>query len=148
MYNSNNIIVDNYIPYYPKEKKYLHDTLLIGKYETIMKDLQNYFANVKILNFDIIHHESRGDLLKHNVEYYQQIKQEDFENIPENDQYNFISSAIKSKRDDIYIQKKVMKKHFIDQETKQNLKNQNIFVSSMEKRAYKKKLNREYSSCW
>ena len=103
---------------------------------------------MKILNFDIINHESRGDLLTNNIEYYQQIKQEDFENIPENDEYNFISSAIKSKRNDIYIQKKVMKKHFIDEKSKQNLKNQNIFLSSMEKCPYKKKLNKEYSSCW
>ena len=145
---TNDIIVNSYIRYYPKEKKYLHHTLLIGKYESIKKNLHDYFENVKILNFDIINHESRGDLLTNNIEYYQQIKQEDFENIPENDEYNFISSAIKSKRNDIYIQKKVMKKHFIDEKSKQNLKNQNIFLSSMEKCAYKKKLNKEYSSCW
>ena len=114
----NDIVVNSYIPYYPKEKKCLYDTLLIGKYESLKKNLHDYFENVKILNFDIINHESRGDLLTNNIEYYQQIKQEDFENIPENDEYNFISSAIKSKRNDIYIQKKVMKKHFIDEKSK------------------------------
>ena len=145
---TNDIVVNSYIPYYPKEKKCLHDTLLIGKYESLKKNLHDYFENVKILNFDVINHQSRGDLLTNNIEYYQQIKQEDFENIPENDEYNFISSAIKSKRNDIYIQKKVMKKHFTDEKIKQKLKNQNIFLSSMGKRAYKKKLNREYSSCW
>ena len=48
-----------------------------------------------------------------------------------------VSLAIKSERDDIYIKKDVMKKHFIDEKTKENLKNRNIFVSAMEKKAYK-----------
>ena len=56
---------------------------------------------MKILNFDIIHHKSRGDVLTNDIKYYQQIKQENFENIPRNNEYNFISQAIKSERDDI-----------------------------------------------
>ena len=146
--NKNVIVVNSYIPYYPEEKNCLHDTLLIGKYERIKQDLRCYFINVKILNFDIIHHKSRGDVLTNDIKYYQQIKQENFENIPRNNEYNFISQAIKSERDDIYIKKDVMKKHFIDEKTKENLKNRNIFVSAMEKKAYKKALNRKYSTCW
>ena len=149
MFNNNNIVVNRYIPYYPKEKTCLHDTLLIGKYERIKQDLPDYFFNVKILNFNIIHHESRGDPLTHDKKYYQQIHEEHFKNIPkEDDRYNFISNAIKSRRDDIYIQKDVIKKHFIDEEIKEKFRRKGIFLSSMEKRAYEKKLNRKYSNCW
>ena len=124
MFNNNIIIVNSYIPYYPKEKNCLHHTLLIEKYKRIQKDLQGYFLNVKLTNFDIIHHESRA---------------ENFKNIPNQDEYNFISSAIKSRRDDIYIQRNVMKKHFLNPEIKEKFKANNIFLSRMEKNAHEKK---------
>ena len=148
MFNNNIIIVNSYIPYYPKEKNCLHHTLLIEKYKRIQKDLQGYFLNVKLTNFDIIHHESRGDVLEHSLKYYQQTHAENFKNIPNQDEYNFISSAIKSRRDDIYIQRNVMKKHFLNPEIKEKFKANNIFLSRMEKNAHEKKIKKKYSECW
>ena len=146
MFNNNKILVNTYIPYYPEEKTCLHDTLLIERYKRIKQDLADYFLNVKILNFDIIHHESRGNPLTYDRKYYQQIHEKHFKNIPKkDDRYDFISNAIKSKRDDIYIQKDVIKKHFIDEEIKEKFKRKGIFLSSMEKKAHEKKLKYSYS---
>ena len=139
MFNNNIIAVNDYIPYYPKEKNCLHHTLLTEKYKKIQKDLPNYFHNVHLTNFDIIHHESRGDVLEHTLKYYQQIHAKNFENISNQDEYDFISSAIKSRRDDIYIQKDVMKKHFVNPQIKEKFKANNIFLSRMEKDAHEKK---------
>ena len=128
-------MVDTYIPYYPKEKTCLHDTLLIGKYERILQDLPDYFFNVKTLNFDIIHHESRGDPLPHSREYYQQIREEHFKNIrKEDDRYNFIRNAIKSRIDDIFIQKDIMKK------LKKNLEKKVFFYHRWKKKCMKEKI--------
>ena len=149
MFNNNNIVVNKYIPYYPKEKTCLHDTLLIGKYERIKQDLPDYFCNVKIHNFDIIHNESRGDPLTYNRKYYQQIHTQHFGNIPEeNDRCNFKNNAIKSRRSDIYIQKDLMKKHFVGEELKEKFRRKGIFLSSMDKNAHRKKLTKEYFSYW
>ena len=149
MFNSDIITVNSYIPYYPKQKSCLHDTLLIEKYKKIQQNLQDYFINVQLTNFDIIHHESRGDPLQRSVKYYQKIRQENFENIPKQDEHNFISSAIRTKRDDIYIEKDVMKKHFINEEVKEKFRKKGIFLSSVEKRvAYKKRVNKKYSDSW
>ena len=38
--NNNAIVVDSYIPYYPKQKNCLHHTLLIGKYERRSQQLK------------------------------------------------------------------------------------------------------------
>ena len=36
-----------------------------------MKNPDKFFKNTKIINFDIIHHKSRGDVLEKPVGYYQ-----------------------------------------------------------------------------
>ena len=122
MFSSNQIIVNNYIPYYPKKKDCLHDTLLIGKYNQIYKNLPEYFDNVQLINFDLINHELKGTPLTNSVEYYQQIRQQHFQNISNGHRYHFVSSAIKANREDINIEKNLVKNHFVSAETKQKLK--------------------------
>ena len=78
---------------------------MIGKYNQIYKNLPDYFANVQLINFDLINHELKGTPLTNNLEYYQQIRQQDFQNISNGHRYHFISSAIKTNRKDINIQK-------------------------------------------
>ena len=36
-----------------------------------MENPDKFLKNTKIINFDIIHHKSRGDVLEKPVEYYQ-----------------------------------------------------------------------------
>ena len=104
--------VNNYIPEYPIEKNYLHDTLLRNKYNNINENKKEYFMKANIINFDIINHQCRGDPLQHNISYYQTIQKKDLERAREEDQDNFISEAIKSKREDLNINKDVINYHF------------------------------------
>ena len=62
---------NNYIPKNtpPKERDFLSylDDL---KYEQTVENPDKYFQNVKIINFNIIHHECRSDLLQNSFDYY------------------------------------------------------------------------------
>ena len=106
------ICVNNYLPYYPVHKYTLHDSLLRNKYEKINGNKREYFENAKIVNFDIIHNECRGDPLKNSLKHYQTINQDDLKNVKENDEEEFIGVAIKSKRNDINIDRNVITEHF------------------------------------
>ena len=106
------IHVNNYIPYYPLQKNILHDTLLRDKYENINENKKKYFRNAKIVNFDIINNECRGDSLQNSVQYYQTINKHDLQCARQEDKEEFISEAIKSRREDLYIKKDVINDHF------------------------------------
>ena len=107
-----NILVNNYIPYYPDNEDNLHEILLRHEYERINKDKKNYFKKVKMINFDIIYHETRGDPLKNSVEYYETIKKKDLKHAKEEDRDDFISEGIRSNRKDIHIEKDIINEHF------------------------------------
>ena len=85
MMTEETFFVNNYIPYYLINKDYLHDTLLRNKYEKINKDKKNYFKKTKIVNFDIIHHECRGDPPQNNVKYYETIHKQNLQLAKEED---------------------------------------------------------------
>ena len=137
----NTILVNNYLPYYPMYKDTLHDTLLRNKYEKINKNKEEYFKDVKIVNFDIIHHECRNDPLQNPLEYYQTIKQDDLKYVKKNDEEQFISTAIKSKRDDLNVARNVIIDHFRNTTDLVKFKQKNkILLSSM----YGKKKKKEY----
>ena len=72
--------VSNYVPYNPtnemSSKKFgrcLHTTLQKMTYDRIMSDLKYHFENCYVINFDLIHHKCRGDVLKHSRRYYETI---------------------------------------------------------------------------
>ena len=44
------------------------------KYNEFAKDTDSYFENVTRINFDIIHHECRGDKLQNPERYYRTIR--------------------------------------------------------------------------
>ena len=50
----------------------------------------------------------------------------------------FVFSAIRSQRDNIFIEKKVIEEHFNRDEIEKKLMKSGIFLSSMKKRAFKK----------
>ena len=107
-----NIYVNNYLPHYPIHKDTLHDTLLRNKYNKINENKEEYFENAKIVNFDIINHECRGDPLQKSVEYYETIKKDDLKYVKKNDEEQFIAAAIKSRRNDVNIARDVITEHF------------------------------------
>ena len=67
--NSQTISANSYVPPYvsPDLKWYERDGLMTyvdrPKYERFEKDRESYLQNAKITDFDIIHHECRGDEL-------------------------------------------------------------------------------------
>ena len=135
------ICVNNYLPHYPMYKNTLHDSLLRNTYEKINKNKEEYFENAKIVNFDIIHHECRKDPLQNSIEYYQTIKQDNLKYVKKNDEEQFISAAIKSKRDDVNVARDVIIKHFRNTTDLVKFKQKNkILLSSM----YGKKKKKEY----
>ena len=60
--------------------------------------------NVKVVNFDIIYHECRGDPLQ---KLYKEHKTEknDLKNCPENDKKDVLSAACRSGREDLWIKR-------------------------------------------
>ena len=165
--NSEKYPVQNYVPYNPTTKEYsrqfghdLHTTLLTDKYNKIINDPDYHFNNSYIINFDIINHECRGDQLSHDRKYYETIHKKNLEEIKSDEsKYRFISSAIKSERKDVLIEKNIFSKHFARynanrdklifdgdeadrDKIKKELKKKGIFLSSMERRAYLRKKNK------
>ena len=137
--SNNKIYVNNYIPYYPVDKDCLHDTLLRDKYKEIQENKEEYFIKANVINFDIIHHRCRGDLLKNSIEYYETIYKENLRRAKKEDVDEFIGEAIKSKRKDLHINNDVINRHFkLTQELIDfKLKNKALFSSMHGK--YKKK---------
>ena len=50
------------------------------KYKEMADDLDYYLKNVKVVSFDIIHHECHGDKWKGSYKDYKTIRNEDFNN--------------------------------------------------------------------
>ena len=133
------ILINNYIPHYPKYEDDLHEILLRHKYERINKNKKEYFRKAEIINFDIINHRCRGDPLKNSIKYYQTIHQDDLELAKEEDKDDFISESIKSKKEDLYIEKDIINKHFQLSQDAINFKANNMHLfSSMHGRKKKK----------
>ena len=100
--------LNSYIPAKTKKGKYEwheHDLMTYFddlKYNEFAKDADSYFENVKLINFDIVHHECRGGKLQNPERYYKLIRNKDFENYEQHVQNNALSSAIKYERVDIH----------------------------------------------
>ena len=139
--NNTTIYTNDYVPYYPPNKSCLDDKLLRNKYEKIMENKEDYLTNVKVINFDIINHQSRQDPLKNNVRYYETIYQENLQRAKKEDRDEFIGEAIRSKREDLHVHNNVLNEHFkLNQELIDfKLKNRILF-SSMYGNAQRRKL--------
>ena len=132
------ILVNNYIPHYPEHEDSLHEILLRHEYERINKDKKNYFRKAKIINFDIIYHESRGDPLINSKKYYETIHENDLKHAKEKDRNDFVSEGIKSNREDLHIEKDIINRHFKMSQEAINFRNNNLHLfSSMHGRKYK-----------
>ena len=75
-------------------------TLKRMTFEEIIADPEFRFENSCITNFDLIHHECRGERLSFSRKYYETISYKKFnQEITDNaNQQKFISSAIKSEK--------------------------------------------------
>ena len=146
--NQNKYPVENYVPYNPD--KYLASggfghslgyTLDKHKYEKFINDPGYHFANSYVTNFDLIHHQCRGDKLKHSRKYYETIyKNKVNEEIKKDDlKDRFISKAIDSERKDVFLKKNLLTEHFNRIKLEEKLEQKHVFLSSMKKKAFIKK---------
>ena len=88
---------NNYIPKYtpPEERdflSYLDDI----KYEKFMENPYQFFKKTKIINFDIIHHQCRGDKLEKPESCYQAVFEENSKKHKKQDKNFLTSSALRN----------------------------------------------------
>ena len=129
--------MNNYVPKLTTDVYDLHTRLNKMKYDKIVSNFDEHFQNCYITNFDLIHHECRGDKLEHSKKFYEIIFYNQMkENLNEEDREKFCTSAIKSERNDLHLEKKVIDEHF---RKRNHLESCGIFLSSMRKKFYCKK---------
>ena len=141
MYRTTKYPVNSYVPTKVTETdKDLDLKLKEMKYNDIVKDCDFHFENCYITNFDLIHHECRGDKLQFSRKFYETIFYDSVKkNLDEINQEKFLSSAIKSDRSNVNIEKKLIIEHFKRESLERNLEKKGIFLSAMRKKFYCKK---------
>ena len=133
--------VNNYVPTKITEKeKDLDMRLKEMTYDDIIKNLDYHFENCYVTNFDLINNECRGDKLNYSRKFYETVK---YSNVKENFDHGiekkFIATAIKSERNDLHIEKRLIFEHFNKKKFEEKLESKGIFLSSMRKNFYYKK---------
>ena len=71
------------------------------KYERFSENRSSYLQRANIINFDIIHHLSRGDELTNPVTYYKTIKKHDFNNFKKKEKEKALAAVAQWKRNEI-----------------------------------------------
>ena len=132
---------NSYIPIKPKllnkhDKFDLDARLQQMTLEEIIQNPDNYFKNVFITNFDLIHNQRRGDELKHDRKYYETLFKEKLNSeIKEIDQKNrFVSAAINSERKDVYIEKQIYEDHYSRKLLREKLNKNCVFLSNIRRK--------------
>ena len=132
--------VNSYVPTKVTKIHDLHSRLQKMTYDEITEDFDYHFKNCYVTNFDLIHHECRGDKLNFSRKFYETIFYNKMkENLNEKNQEKFLSSAIKSEREDVNFEKILMIEHFKKVSFERNLEKKGIFLSAMRKKFYFKK---------
>ena len=83
------------------------------EYSETAKDPTKFFEQKRVVNFDIIHHECRGDLLKDSYKNYQTAHNDDIKKYPENEKKEVLGGLIRNfNRKDLFVEKKLVNEHF------------------------------------
>ena len=82
------------------------------KCEEFLKDADSHFKTAQVANFDIIHHECRGDPLEGSYKEYQIANKKDMDKHSSNSKKKIVNSAIRCDKKDVLIDKKVPLDHF------------------------------------
>ena len=112
-------------------------TLKQMAFNEIVNDPDYHFVNCYITNFDLINHQCRGDVLSYSRKHYETISNKKIkeEIVSEDVRNRFVSSAVRSERKDMIIEKQIFKEHFNREIIEENLQKKGVFLSSMKKRA-------------
>ena len=71
-----------------------------------------YFKKVKVINFEIINHEFRGDKSQGTYKKCKTIESGHLKNYPKEKTKTVMSAAFRNKRDDLWVQHDLISKHF------------------------------------
>ena len=151
--NSERYPIQNYVPTNPMKRlnssNFGHDldtTLQKMTFKKIIDEPEYHFQNCYITNFDLIHHECRGDELSYTRKHYETISKKKIneEIATDNLRYRFISSAIKSERKDVVFEEEVFNEHFNRKKLEKKLEKKGVFLSSMKKKV---NLNKKTDDC-
>ena len=144
--NSERYPIHNYVPFNPMKRmnssNFGHDldtTLKKMAFEKIMADPDYHFKNCYIINFDLIHHECRGDELLYTRKHYETISKKKInEEIATDDlRYRFISSAIKCERKDVFFENGIFNEHFNRNKLEKKLEKKGVFIFNEKKNLVK-----------
>ena len=129
-----------YVPAKPKMENFydLHNRLKKMDFDEIVNDPTTHFKNVYITNFDLIHNSARGDPLSYSKKFYQTITMFDLNKIDFPNSDAFVAAAIRSQRNDVYFEKKVLEKHFKRDDIELKLIRKGIFYLVWKKCLFKK----------
>ena len=135
------LLTNSYIPTRPKKYNQqqdrfdLDDRLNQTIFNEIIENSDSYFENVKLSNFDLIHHECRGGEFSFSKKHYQTLYKEKLnsEFIDSKQKSSFISSAIRCHRDDVIVEKRIIDEHGF-----KNLEKNFFFLSNMRRMKFKK----------
>ena len=85
------------------------------KCEETMKDPDAYYKNVQIINFDMTHHQSRGDPLTIPLRYYQTVTRKDVNPFEEKQKKSLFLQQLETKEkqnNHFFLKKDVVTEHF------------------------------------
>ena len=134
---------NNYIPTRPKllndhDRFDIDARLQQMTFNEIMQKPDSHFENAFITNFDLIHHECRGDKLTNDRKHYETLFKEklnsEINDIEQKD--CFVSAAINSERKDVYIEKEIYKDQFSRKLFREKLNKNGVFLSNMRRKKY------------
>ena len=87
------------------------------KYEETLKNPDNYFRIVKVMNFDILNHECRGDPLEKDLKEHFAIQNKYFVKYPKTNKKAVTRGALKNQnnvKQPLFIQKEFALNHFLN----------------------------------
>ena len=120
--------VNSYIPTKVTETDDLHSKLKKMTYDEIIEDFDYHFKNCYVANFDLIHHECRGDKLHFSRKFYETVFYDNLKkNLNDENQKKFISSCLKSERAYINIEKKILIEYLKILSFERNLEKKEFF---------------------
>ena len=120
MSNNQPILENSYVspfaPDYNKLPWYERDLMAYFSYKDYKDMADNptqYFDTKHVVNFDIIHHECRGDKSKKAYKEHNTVNEDDFKNYPNNEKKETLSGVFRNiKCDNLWMQRNHMIEHF------------------------------------
>ena len=78
------------------------------KYREMSDNPNNYFSKKKVVNFDLIHHQCRGDPLLKPEKDHKTISSDDSKKYPQQEKNKALSAVLRSNRDDSWIKRVII----------------------------------------